>query len=167
VLLALGVRAFSPRVVDGLIVVSLFDALWPGLLTEYGPAVAGLAGISGRRNFVGLMGATESPPCETVVDNSGRTLTGGASAAEDVLEDVEEFETFRIGENVDMTDPGLAGRFLFAIAAFFCANIVSLKEGFGGPVVLLEKPSPGRAVATGSAFFGEFGLSGDFSKSFC
>lgn len=117
-LLALGVRAFSARVVEGLIV-SLCEAPWPGLRTEYGPAVAGLAGMSGRRNFVGRMGATESPPCATVVDDSGRTLTGGASAVNDVLEAIEELDTVRIGENVDIADPGLVGRFLFAMAAFF------------------------------------------------
>jgi hypothetical protein len=83
-----------------------------------------------------------------------------------MLEAVEEEETVRIGEKVDIADPGLAGRFLLAIAAFFCASIVSLREGFGGPVVLFENPSPGR-TATVSAFLGEFGLSGAFSKSLC
>ena len=85
-----------------------------------------------------------------------------------MLEAVEEEEAVRIGENVDIADPGLAGRFLFAIAAFFWASIVSLREGFGGPppLVLFENPSPGRTVIV-SAFLGEFGLSGAFSKSLC
>ena len=76
----------------------------------------------------------------------------------------EDVETVRMGEKVDIAEPGRAGRFLLAIVAFFWANIVSLREGFGGPVVLLENPKPGRA-ATASAFFGEFGLSGAFSRS--
>lgn len=60
-LLALGVRAFKALVVEGLMV-SLLLGAWPGRLTEYGPAVAGLA-ISGRgRNLVGRIGATERPP---------------------------------------------------------------------------------------------------------
>lgn len=66
----------------------------------------------------------------------------------------EVVETERIGENDDMADPGRAGGFLAAIAAFFWANIVSRRDGFGGPVVLLENPSPGRAT-TVSVFFGE------------
>ena len=128
--------------------------------------MAGLAGCSGRRNFVGLIGATERPPCDTVVDDSGRTLTGAVSEVDDMLEAVEDDETVRIGENVEIAEPGRAGRFLLAIAAFFCASIVSLREGFGGPVVLLENPRPGR-TATASAFLGEFGLSGAFSNSLC
>ena len=79
-LFALGVLAFVARVVDGL-VPSLFVGPCPGRLTEYGPAVAGLAASSGRgagRNFVGRIGATERPPCATVVD-SGRGLTGATS----------------------------------------------------------------------------------------
>jgi hypothetical protein len=85
-----------------------------------------------------------------------------------MFEAVDDDETVRTGENVDIADPGRAGRFLLAIAAFFCANIVSLREGFGGPppLVLFENPSPGRTV-TASAFLGEFGLSGAFSKSLC
>ena len=126
--------------------------------------MAGLAANSGRRNFVGRIGATESPPCDTVVEDSCRARTGAAS--DDVFEAVEEDETVRIGENVDIAEPGRAGRFLFAIAAFFCASMVSLREGFGGPVVLFENPKPGRGT-TVSAFFGEFGLSGAFSKSLC
>lgn len=84
----------------------------------------------------------------------------------DLPDAVEDVETVRIGENEDMADPGRAGRFLFAMAAFFCANMVSLSEGFGGPVVLLLKPRPGLAT-TGSAFFGELGLSGAFSRRRC
>jgi hypothetical protein len=36
-----------------------------------------------------------------------------------MFEAVEEEDNVRIGENVDIADPGLAGRFLLAIAAFF------------------------------------------------
>jgi hypothetical protein len=113
------------------------------------------------------MGATERPPCATVVEDSWRARTGAVGfEVDDVFEAVEEDETVRIGENVDIAEPGRGGKFLLAIAAFFCASIVSLREGFGGPVVLLENPRPGRATIA-SAFFGEFGLSGAFSKSLC
>jgi len=37
----------------------------------------------------------------------------------DFADDVEDDETVRIGENEDIAEPGRAGRFLFAIAAFF------------------------------------------------
>ena len=81
-------------------------------------------------------------------------------------EDEEDVDTLRTGENVDMAEPGRAGKFLLAIAAFFCANIVSRREGFGGPVVLFEKPKPGRTVVV-SGFLGELGLSGAFSNNRC
>lgn len=117
VLLALGVRVLS-TLVDGLVFVSLLLGPCPGRLTEYGPAVAGLAVNSGRgagRNFVGRIGATDKPPWATVVD-SGRILIGASEAAEAVEED----EIVLMGEKVDMADPGLAGRFFVAaIAAFF------------------------------------------------
>lgn len=45
--------------------------------------------------------------------------------------------------------------------------MVSLSDGFGGPVVLLEKPIPGRAATAASGFLGELGLSGAFSSSLC
>lgn len=112
------------------------------------------------------MGATESPPCETAAEGSGRALVVGPSEIFDVADDTEAVEAMRTGENVDIAEPGRAGIFLAAKAAFFWAIIVSRRESFGGPVVLLEKPSPGRA-ATGSAFFGEFGLFGSFSNSLC
>jgi hypothetical protein len=82
----------------------------------------------------------------------------------DDIDAFEEVETVRIGEKVDIAEPGRAGIFLLAIAAFFWAIIVSLNEGLEGPVVLLENPKPGRA-ATVSAFLGELGLSGAFSRS--
>lgn len=126
--------------------------------------MAGLAASSGRLNFVGRMGATERPPWATVVD-SGRIRIGAISEAVGAVEAVEEDETVRMGENVDIAEPGRAGKFLLAKAAFFWASMVSLKEGFGGPVVLLENPSPGRATA--SAFFSELGLSGATSRSLC
>ncbi len=65
--------------------------------------------------MVGRIGATESPPWDTVLV-SGRTLTGPAS---EPPEADEEFETFLIGEKVDIADPGRASKFLLAIAAFF------------------------------------------------
>lgn len=73
--------------------------------------------------------------------------------------------TVLVGENVDIAEPGRVGIVLVAICAFFCANIVSLKEGLGGPVVLLEKPRPGLVELTAAAFFGALGLSGEFSSS--
>src|SRR3954468_19749417 len=68
-----------------------------------------------------------------------------------------------------MAEPGRAGMFLVAaMAAFFCASIVSLRLGFDAVMVLLERPSPGRAVAAPlSGFLGEFGLLGSFWSSFC
>jgi hypothetical protein len=110
---------------------------------------------------VGRTGATESPPWATVLD-SGRDLTG----ASDIDEEVEDVDAFRTGEKDDIAEPGRAGRLLFAMAAFFWANIVSLREGFGGPVVLFEKPMPGRAFIA-SGFLGELGLSGAFSSNLC
>jgi hypothetical protein len=90
-----------------------------GLLTEYGPAVAGLW-ISGRgRNLVGRIGATESPPCDTDVGGSGRVLITVVSDAIDVIDDVELPETVRMGEKVYMADPGRASIFLAAATAFF------------------------------------------------
>lgn len=162
-LVALGVLALNVLDVDGLVVVpdSLLVAAWTGLLTEYGPAVAGLL-ISGREIsglgliFAGRVGAAESPPWTLV---SGRSLAGAAS---DI---VEVPETVRIGDNADIAEPGRAGRFLLAITAFFCAAMASLREGFGGPETLLEKLEPGRLPP--SAFFGEFGLSGQFSSNLC
>ena len=53
-------------------------------------------------------------------------------------------ETVRMGDSADIAEPGRAGRFLLAIAAFFCAAMVSLREGFGGPETLLDKLEPGR-----------------------
>ena len=39
---------------------------WLVLLTEYGPAVAGLAASSGLLDLLGRMGATERPPRDPV-----------------------------------------------------------------------------------------------------
>lgn len=64
---------------------------------------------------MGRMGATERPPWATVVD-SGRGLTGPTSDDADTLDDVE---TVRIGEKVDIAEPGRAGIFLLAKTAFF------------------------------------------------
>ena len=97
---------------------------------------------------------------------SVRPPRAGASEVCEPVEAVEEEETVRIGEKEDIAEPGRAGRFLLAIAAFFCASMVSRKEGFGGPVVLFENPNPGRTLAA-SGFLGELGLSGAFSRSLC
>lgn len=121
VLLTLGVLAFSGLLAEGVVegAESLLVGAWTGRLTEYGPAVAGLA-ISGLdtsgfgRIFVGRIGATERPPWAEVV--SGRILTGAASEFDD---EVEVEETVRTGENADMAEPGRAGRFLLAMAALF------------------------------------------------
>lgn len=63
-----------------------------------------------------------------------------------------------------MADPGLTGRF-FVARAFFWANMVSLSDGLAAPIVLRERPRPGRAA--GSALFGVLGLFGSFSSAFC
>ena len=72
----------------------------------------------------------------------------------------------RCGDIVAIAEPGRTGKF-FTARAFFCANIVSLSDGFDAvDIVLFEKPMPGRA--TGSApFLGELGLFGSFCRSFC
>lgn len=51
--------------------------------------------------------------------DSRRALAGAASEVVDLLVTVEELDTVRIGEKVDIADPGLTGRFLLARAAFF------------------------------------------------
>lgn len=84
----------------------------------------------------------------------------------DVTDDVEVVDTVRVGENADIADPGRGSMFLAAIAAFFCANIVSRKDGLGGPVVLLENPRPGRTT-TASGFLGELGLFESVSNNLC
>ena len=127
--------------------------------------MAGLAASSGRR-FVGLMGATDMPPEFTARVGSGRwrSLTGfeGSGAPEVPL------EPFLTGEKADMAEPGRAGRFLVARAAFFCAITVSLREGLPAPMVLFESAGPGRvAGAVGALLGGEFGLLGSFCRSFC
>ncbi len=112
------------------------------------------------------MGATESPPWDTVLEGSGRDLGAGFSDKFDVFEGSDAVETVLIGENDDIADPGRAGIFLAASVAFFCANMVSRSEGLGGPVVLLENPKPGRETEE-SAFLGELGLAGSISNSLC
>lgn len=61
-LVTLGVLAFAFLVAEGLVVVDSLLPVLPGLLTEYGPAVAGLGAISGLLNLAGRIGATERPP---------------------------------------------------------------------------------------------------------
>lgn len=50
--------------------------------------------------------------------DSWRDLTGASEAIE-FVEAVEDDETVRIGEKLDMADPGRVGKILVAIAAFF------------------------------------------------
>jgi hypothetical protein len=103
------------------------------------------------------------PPCDKF-DASARGREVGAEAA-DECDALDEPDTDRTGEIVAMADPGRAGRFRVA-RAFFCASIASLKDGFElVPIVLFERPIPGRAA--GSVFLGELGLLGSFWSSFC
>lgn len=86
--------------------------------------------------------------------------------AEVLVEAVDEPETARVvrgGEKCAMADPGLTGRFFVAMA-FFCAIMVSRSDGLA-PIVLRERPRPGRAAD--SAFFGVLGLFGSLSSAFC
>jgi hypothetical protein len=68
--------------------------------------------------LVGRIGATERPPWATVVD-SGRGLTGPASEVVDDAGAFDDVETVRIGEKLDIAEPGRAGIFLLARTAFF------------------------------------------------
>lgn len=150
------------------LVVTAFGLAGGGLIsvsvpprTEYGPAVAGRGAISGRF-LVGLTGAPESPP---LVIGFWRVAVDGAAVLAEAVEAPETARVVRGGEKWAMADPGLTGRF-FVAKAFFWAIMVSLSDGLAPtPIVLREKPSPGRA--TGSAFFGVLGLFGSFSSAFC
>jgi hypothetical protein len=126
-----------------------------------GLVISGLDTSGLVRNFVGRVGAAERPPWETALV-SWRSLTGAASE----FDAAEVEETVRMGISADIAEPGRAGRFLLAIAAFFWAAIASLREGFGGPDTLLEKLEPGR-LPPASPFLGELGLSGQLSSSLC
>ena len=150
--MVLGVTAFGFG--GGLISVSIPPR------TEYGPAVAGRGAISGRF-LVGLTGATESPP---LVVGFWRVAVDGAAVLAEALDEPETARVVRGGEKCAMADPGLTGRF-FAARAFFWAIMVSLSDGLGAPIVLRERPRPGRAA--GSAFFGVLGLFGSLSSDFC
>lgn len=103
----------DPEIVLGVIA---FDFTSPGLdrsdegpswfLPEYGPAVAGLGAISGRR-LVGRMGATDIPPCARFVGSARERVAGAVEL--DVLDAVEEPDTERIGVTVAIADPGRVG----------------------------------------------------------
>jgi hypothetical protein len=83
----------------------------------------------------------------------------------EAVADPETARVVRGGEKCAIADPGLTGRF-FAARAFFWAIMVSLSDGLAAPpIVLRERPRPGRAA--GSAFFGVLGLFGSFSRAFC
>lgn len=150
--MVLGVTAFG-LAGGGLISVSIPPR------TEYGPAVAGRGAISGRF-LVGRTGATESPP---LVVGFCRVAVDGAAVLAAAVEEPETARDVRGGEKCAMADPGLTGRFFVAMA-FFWAIMVSLSDGLA-PIVLRERPRPGRAA--GSAFFGVLGLFGSFSSAFC
>jgi hypothetical protein len=117
------------------------------------------------------MGATDKPPALPAVARSGRFRTGGpvvvvvVVVAVDEADRVDELETVRAGEKCAIADPGRAGRFFAANAAFLWATTASRRLGFPGPSVLLDIPRPGRAAVT-SGLFGEFGLFGSFCNSF-
>lgn len=51
--------------------------------------------------------------------DSGRAALTGASEDVEAADAVEDDETFRIGEKDDIAEPGRAGKFLLAMAAFF------------------------------------------------
>lgn len=157
--MALGVTAGVRLMRSGGLSCSAAARSWPR--TEYGPAVAGRAASSGRLR--GRIGATCNPLEAGACVASGRVRTAGVDDA-DAPETVDEFDTVRCGEKCAMADPGRGGRFLPAMAAFFCASIVSRRLGLGGPMVLFDKPRPGRVVP--SAFLGELGLCGSFLSSF-
>lgn len=90
--------------------VTFFDLILSGLpasrsRTEYGPAVAGRAAISGLLR-AGRIGAPDIPPV------SGRArVPEGLLAALEVLEVV-----VFMGERLAIAEPGLAGRFFAAFA---------------------------------------------------
>lgn len=75
--------------------------------TEYGPAVAGRGAICGRF-FVGLTGATESPP---LVVGFCRVAEDAAAVFAEVLPEPETARVGRGGEKCAMADPGLTGSF--------------------------------------------------------
>lgn len=164
------VRLGDPEIVFG---VAVLDFAFSGgglvcsfdgpscVLTEYGPAVAGRGAISGLL-LAGRIGATDMPPWDFAALSGRVRVVEAAACEDDIFDDV--LDTFRAGVTVAMAEPGREGRFLVD-KAFFCANMVSLNEGFELVVVLFERPSGARAA--GSAFFGEFGLLGSFCKSFC
>lgn len=138
-------------------------------LPEYGPAVAGLGAISGRL-LAGLIGAAEMPACDlpvvSALDRVDAAAAVGAAVAEDDIDTLEEPDTVRTGVTVAIAEPGRAGRVLVAIALFW-AIIASLNEGLGPvPIVLLDKPKPGRATGSDFAIAVEFGLFGSFCSSF-
>lgn len=132
------------------------------LRTSYGPAVLGRGGIFGAVLVLGLTGAPDKPP------TLGRVAIDGAAIGTGALEAPDTVLIFRGGENsiaepgrgrdASMAEPGLD------IAAR-CAFMVSLMDGLV-PMVLREKPMPGRATPVASVRLGVFGLLGSFSSSF-
>lgn len=134
--------------------------------TSYGPAVLGRGGIFGLVRVLGLTGAPDKPPIfvrVVVVVVVGRALELEA------LETADPSLATRGGEN-SIAEPGLGRDGSMAepgldIAAR-CALMASLMDGLAPPIVLREKPMPGRAVPVASVRLGVFGLFGSFSSSF-
>lgn len=132
------------------------------LRTSYGPAVFGRGGIFGAVLVLGLTGAPDKPP------TFGLVAVVGSAVRPDALEAPDAVRMFRGGEN-SIAEPGLGRDGSMAepgldIAARW-AFIVSLIEGLV-PIVLREKPMPGRAGPVASVRLGVFGLLGSFSNNF-
>jgi hypothetical protein len=72
--------------------------------TEYGPAVAGRAAISGRF-LLGRIGAPDIPP-----------VSGRDRAPEDLLDALDVVVVIFSGDSWAMAEPGRAGRFFAAFA---------------------------------------------------
>jgi hypothetical protein len=149
--------------------VTVFDFTSGGLvrtswfLPEYGPAVAGLGANSGRL-LAGLIGAADIPACDfpnvSALDRVAETV----AVLAEVVVTPDEPDTVRTGDTAAMAEPGRGGKF-FAVRALFWAIMVSLSEGLElVPIVLFEKPSPGRGA--GSDLTVAFGLCGSFCNNF-
>ena len=118
--------------------------------------MAGRAAISGLL-LPGLIGAPDIPPAEPSMADSGLVRTGAVAAGA-----CEEPDPVPADEKCDIAEPGRAGTVLVAIARRW-AIIASRTLGFDVPMVLFDKPKPGRAPPSG--FLGDLGLLGSFCSS--
>ena len=100
------------------------------------------------------MGAPEMPPVEPIMADSGLARTAGAAGGA-----CDKLDTDFEGEKCDMAEPGRVVPALVVMARF-CASIASRTLGFEVPIVLFDKPRPGRAPPSG--FLGDLGLLGSF-----